>query len=141
MDNIVDYIWLVITLIILSLPITHIFFLCWLTEIKKKLSRMKNNIIRKNKSKILSISLIGILVLLPIIVFVSNFNSHSFSDDISEWGAFGDYIGGVYSVYISLGLYLLSRKLGRTDKLRNKQEFHIEKLYGIIHMIHSDITR
>lgn len=140
MDNIVDYIWLVITLIILSLPITHIFFLCWLTEIKKKLSRMKNNIIRKNKSKILSISLIGILVLLPIIVFVSNFNSHSFSDDISEWGAFGDYIGGVYSVYISLGLYLLSRKLGRTDKLRNKQEFHIEKLYGIIHMIHSDIT-
>lgn len=74
-------------------------------------------------------------MLLPIIVFVFNFYSHSFSDDISEWGAFGDYIGGVYSVYISIGLYLLSRKLGRTDERRNKQRFHIEKLYGIIRSI------
>lgn len=88
-----------------------------------------------NKKKLLSISLIGILVLLPIIVFVWNFYSHSLSDDISEWGAFGDYIGGVYSVYISIGLYLLSRKLGRTDERRNKQRFHIEKLYGIIRSI------
>ena len=140
MDNIVDYIWLVFTFIILSLPITHIFFLCWLNEIKEKLNRMKRNLISMNKKKFFTISLIGILVLLPIIVFVFNFYSHSFSDDISEWGAFGDYVGGVYSVYISIGLYLLSRKLGRTDKLRNKQEFHIEKLYGIIHMIHNDIT-
>lgn len=74
-------------------------------------------------------------MLLPIIVFVWNFYSHSLSDDISEWGAFGDYIGGVYSVYISIGLYLLSRKLGRTDERRNKQRFHIEKLYGIIRSI------
>lgn len=135
MDNIHDYIWLVITLIMLSLPITHIFFLCWLNELKEKLNRMKRNFISMNKKKLFSISLIGILVLLPIIVFVWNFYSHSFSDDISKWGAFGDYIGGVYSVYISIGLYLLSRKLGRTDERRNKQRFHIEKLYGIIRSI------
>ena len=84
------------------------------------------------------ILLLSLVVLLPIIIFIYHFASHSFSNDISKWGAFGDYIGGVYSVYISIGLFLLSRKLGKTDERRNKQRLHIEKLYGMIRLINND---
>ena len=100
---------------------------------------MKNNI-AMNCKKIIQISLVAVFVLLPIIIFLINFSSQSFSDEIEEWGAFGDYIGGIYSVYISIGLYLLSRKLGKTDERRNKQRLHIEKLYEIIRLINNDST-
>ena len=100
---------------------------------------MKNNI-AINWNKIIQISLVVLFVLLPIIIFIYHFESHSFSKDISKWGAFGDYIGGIYSVYISIGLFLLSRKLGKTDERRNKQRLHIEKLYGMIRSINNNGT-
>lgn len=134
------YICIITVVIILSLPFTHIFFLCNINSLIEKIHRIVKNNIAMNCKKIIQISLVVVFVLLPIIIFLINFSSHSFSDDIEEWGAFGDYIGGIYSVYISIGLYLLSRKLGKIDERRKKQGLHIEKLYEIIRLINNDST-
>lgn len=132
------YICIITVVIILSLPFTHIFFLCNINSLYEKIHRIMKNNIAINWNKIIQISLVVLFVLLPIIIFIYHFESHSFSKDISKWGAFGDYIGGIYSVYISIGLFLLSRKLGKTDERRNKQRLHIEKLYGMIRLINND---
>ena len=134
------YICIITVVIILSLPFTHIFFLCNINSLYEKIHRIMKNNIAINWNKIIQISLVVLFVLLPIIIFIYHFESHSFSKDISKWGAFGDYIGGIYSVYISIGLFLLSRKLGKTDERRNKQRLHIEKLYGMIRSINNNGT-
>ena len=128
---------LVMAIFIIILPFTHIFLLNSYFSLRDELYKKNNSIILKKMFKILLLSLV---VLLPIIIFIYHFASHSFSNDISKWGAFGDYIGGVYSVYISIGLFLLSRKLGKTDERRNKQRLHIEKLYGMIRSINNNGT-
>ena len=132
------YICIITVVIILSLPFTHIFFLCNINSLIEKNHRIVKNNVARNCKKIIQISLVAVFVLLPIVIFLINFSEQSLSDDIEEWGAFGDYIGGIYSVYISIGLFLLSRKLGKTDERRNKQRLHIEKLYGMIRLINND---
>ena len=134
------YICIITVVIILSLPLTHIFFLCNINSLIEKIHRIVKNNVARNCKKIIQISLVAVFVLLPIVIFLINFSEQSLSDDIEEWGAFGDYIGGIYSVYISIGLFLLSRKLGKADERRNKQRLHIEKLYGMIRSINNNGT-
>ena len=122
------------------MPLTHIFFLCNINSLIEKIHRIVKNNVARNCKKIIQISLVAVFVLLPIVIFLINFSEQSLSDDIEEWGAFGDYIGGIYSVYISIGLFLLSRKLGKADERRNKQRLHIEKLYGMIRSINNNGT-
>lgn len=128
---------LVMAIFIITLPFAHIFLLNSYFSLRDELYKKNNSIILKKMFKILLLSLV---ILLPIIFFIYHFASHSFSNDISKWGAFGDFIGGVYSVYISIGLFFLSRKLGKTDEWRNKQRLHIEKLYGMIRSINNNGT-
>ena len=122
------------------MPLTHIFFLCNINSLIEKIHRIVKNNVARNCKKIIQISLVAVFVLLPIVIFLINFSEQSLSDDIEEWGAFGDYIGGIYSVYISIGLFLLSRKLGKEDERLNKQRLHIEKLYGMIRSINNNGT-
>ena len=51
------------------------------------------------------------------------FHSHSFSDDPSAWGSFGDYFGGVYSVIVTiLAVYLANLLSKKNDNSKRKKE-------------------
>lgn len=43
-----------------------------------------------------------ILLTIPVVIIIRNFNTQEISTDISKWGAFGDYIGGILNTTISL---------------------------------------
>jgi hypothetical protein len=43
-----------------------------------------------------------ILTITPIVFFILNFKSHIISENISDWGSFGDYFGGIINPIISL---------------------------------------
>ncbi|PNW27230.1 hypothetical protein [Formosa algae] len=50
-----------------------------------------------------------VILLIPILIFIANFYKHSVSDSISDWGAFGDFFGGILNTTISfLSLVILA---------------------------------
>lgn len=56
-----------------------------------------------HKILITTISIIFLIFsIIPAIYFVSNFKSANISEQISDWGAFGDYFGGTINTIISL---------------------------------------
>ncbi|OXE99991.1 hypothetical protein BC749_108176 [Flavobacterium araucananum] len=54
------------------------------------------------------ISIVGLLFMLfPISVFIINFSKHKISNDITQWGSFGDYIGGTLNTIIALASLII----------------------------------
>ncbi|WP_213195868.1 hypothetical protein [Cloacibacterium caeni] len=52
--------------------------------------------------KIIILTLSILLFIIPfLLLFYTNFKNQKISDNISDWGAFGDYIGGVINTLIS----------------------------------------
>ena len=62
-----------------------------------------------------------LILLLPLVVYLINFWSHSFSDDPAMWGAFGDYIGGVYNVLVAMLVFYISHNLDRREEKYHKK--------------------
>lgn len=68
-----------------------------------------------------------IILVIPITTFIINFKKHSVSNLISDWGAFGDYFGGILNTIISflsliiLGLltYYISKQSNDENKKVN----------------------
>lgn len=59
--------------------------------------------------------------LIPLTVYFYQF--HYLSDDPNDWGAFGSYIGGVYSVFVAILVIMLTRSLEKKDQIqKNKRE-------------------
>lgn len=56
----------------------------------------------KKKNLIFFAILFITLLILPLIVFIIKFKSSNISDSISDWAAFGDYIGGLANIVISV---------------------------------------
>lgn len=95
--------------------------------------------ILKVLSIILILAFIFVLIFSPIIIFISVFKTQPISQNITDWGAMGDYIGGITNPIISLlslfilgyltylvskisvkenkNLYLLQKKIEAYDKL------------------------
>lgn len=44
----------------------------------------------------------SVLFLIPIIIFCCYFHDHTISEDISKWGAFGDYFGGILNTFLNI---------------------------------------
>ena len=66
------------------------------------------------------------------------FSGHEFSKDPSDWGTFGDYVGGVYSVLLSIiAIYVTYMISGREDKSREKRKI-LTELYKTIISIKSE---
>ncbi len=65
--------------------------------------------------------LLTILFLLPIIIFIIEFHSYTLSNDTANWGDFGDYIGGIYSISITLLAVFLTFYLTKKDEKRKKR--------------------
>lgn len=66
------------------------------------------------------------------------FHSCTFSKDPADWGTFGDYIGGVYSVLLSIiAIYVTYMISEREDKLKEKRKI-LTELYKTIISIKSE---
>lgn len=76
-------------------------------------------------------TLIIVVLLMPILIYIFTF-SDGFSPEHSDWGAFGDYIGGVYSVIIALFLFYLTNQINNSRENRNERRRAIKELYNYI---------
>ena len=70
-----------------------------------------------------------LLLIVPIAVWMIQFGSCSISDNPEDWGSFGDYIGGVYTVIVTFFAIHLTRFLQNRDVERNKAKTAYGSLY------------
>ena len=79
-----------------------------------------------------------ISLFLPVIFYICNFSRNGFSDNPADWGTFGDYIGGVYSVVLTLALVYVTYILNKKNE-HNKERLHaVKEIYARISNIESD---
>ena len=57
--------------------------------------------------------------------YIYTFASNGISDDTEKWALFGDYIGGTYSVLLSVWVIYIARKLTKKDEKVNKDNVRI----------------
>lgn len=76
------------------------------------------------------IGLILIFCFIPIFCFVNNFWDSKISDDITNWGAFGDYFGSFFSFLSVCVTIYIAYKLSKIEENRHKEflKFEREKL-------------
>ncbi len=76
--------------------------------------------------------------IIPILVYTIRFSNYELSKDPSDWGTFGDYIGGVYSVLLSIiAIYVTYMISEREDKSKEKRKV-LTELYKTITSIKSE---
>ena len=73
--------------------------------------------------------LLIVAALLPILFYVLMFHDYKLSDDPADWGVFGDYIGGVYSVLIALLVVYITRNLSRRDEEKKLKKEALREVY------------
>lgn len=73
-----------------------------------------------------------LIAIIPILVYILNFNDHTISNDPEKWAFFGDYIGGVYSVVLTCILTFLMYQLNKKDE-QDKEKKELAK--SLLHTI------
>ncbi len=76
-------------------------------------------------------AIVIVVFVLPILVYFVNFHS-GFSNDHSDWSAFGDYIGGVYSVIVAILLFYLTINANFSAEKRNEKKEALKEIYEYI---------
>jgi len=66
------------------------------------------------------------LFLVPLIVYLINFHSHPISDNPTDWGTFGDYIGGLSGAMIAIAGIVITYEFNQTSL--KKQENSLRPL-------------
>ena len=87
--------------------------------------------------KILLYMIIGIIILVPIGCYMVRFWNSTISLDPDDWGAFGSYVGGLYSVIVALLVVYVARDLAKKDEITTKRKKAVESLYMQIVKINS----
>ena len=70
-----------------------------------------------------------LLMIIPVALYVIKFGGYKISDDPQDWGVFGDYIGGVYTVLVTLFAIYLTRNLEKRDAERAKAKAAVSAIY------------
>lgn len=72
----------------------------------------------------------AILALITISSYIITFHHHSISESPSDWGVFGDYIGGVLNPLISFVTlcFLIKTYFSQRAELRNNEEQNVKQL-------------
>lgn len=75
------------------------------------------------------IILLVLAAIVPVVFYVCKFGGYDLSNDPADWGVFGDYIGGVYSVVIAILVVYLTRNLERRDEEKKLKQEAVRKVY------------
>ena len=103
---------------------------------KKMASKIKQLMIWIKRNRLLLLAILACII--PIIVYIFRFHSGGFSNNPADWGTFGDYIGGVYSVILSIiAIYVTYIIREREDKTKEKRKV-LTELYKTIISIKSE---
>lgn len=78
-----------------------------------------------------------VVILLPILCYILRFAGNGLSDDTEKWAQFGDYIGGTYSVILSILVIYIARNLTRKDEASNRRKNAIDEIFKQIIKIES----
>lgn len=70
-----------------------------------------------------------IVIILPIGLYYFKFHAFEWSNKPEDWGVFGDYIGGVYSVIIAVLVVYLARNLNRKDEEQRLRRESLREVY------------
>ena len=65
----------------------------------------------------------------PLLIYVFKFGTYSISNDPADWALFGNYIGGIYTVLVTLFAIYLTRHLDKRDVEKKKAKIAIGELY------------
>ena len=66
---------------------------------------------------------------IPLGFYIYSFASNGLSDDTEKWAQFGDYIGGTYSVLLSVFVIYIARKLTKKDEKVNKEKNAVDLIF------------
>ena len=73
--------------------------------------------------------IVGIIIVSPLLVYLWNFHGYKISGDPNDWGVFGDFVGGVYSVIIAVLVVYLGRNLERRDEEKRVKQEALRAVY------------
>jgi uncharacterized membrane protein len=78
------------------------------------------------------VKIVIIVLIIPLVFFILNFCKHGISDQISDWGNFGDYFGGVLGTIIGVAnlvfLIYITYRLSEIDANREKSNLKFQLL-------------
>lgn len=103
------------------------------------------NSLKKNRcvfnKHTLIIIVIAVILIFPLTIYFIKFGGGILSDDPADWGVFGDYVGGVYSILVTVLAIYLARALGKKDEKQKKSVIAAEQLYQQIQTIENSNNR
>jgi len=76
-----------------------------------------------------------LLFIAPVIVYVVKFRHYTISENPSDWADFGSYIGGIYTVVVTIFAIYLTRYLEKKDLERKKAKEAIGSIFEQISKI------
>lgn len=79
------------------------------------------------EKNILWVSIVALLI--PVGVYLLRFGRAGISGDPENWAQFGDYIGGTYSVLITILAIYLARNLSLKDEVASKRREAIDDIF------------
>lgn len=85
----------------------------------------------KTKRKLV-VGLIILILVLPISYYCYNFRQCSISKNPEYWAFFGDYIGGVYSVILTMTLFYISYLLNKQEVGYRKLSNAVKEIFDLI---------
>lgn len=74
----------------------------------------------------------------PIFAYWLQFHKYGISHDTSDWGTFGDYIGGVYSVVLTIVLAYITYIINKRDLHQKEKREIIKSIYKQVSNLQSD---
>ena len=94
----------------------------------------------KNYFKRHFLAILIVLAIIPLVFYFCKFHSYNLSDDPADWGVFGDYIGGVYSVLIAILVVYITRNLNKRDEEKRLKKEALREVYMQITKIQMNQT-
>ena len=76
-----------------------------------------------------------LLFVLPIVVYIVKFYDHPISDNPSDWADFGSYVGGVYTLLVTIFAIYITRHLEKIDLEWRKAKEAVGSIYEQISII------
>ena len=73
---------------------------------------------------------LSIVMCIPILAYVCQFGCNGISDNVSDLANFGDYIGGVYSVLVTVLAIYLAQELNHREKLKENRNYAISQIHA-----------